>query len=174
LRVAVVPQPLDMLEEWCEMYQHLIRRHHLVGVKAFSQRAFAAQFRVPGLHALRADVDGIPVAAQLWYVHNRIAYSHLTAITGGGYGMRASYALYATALDYLATHADCADLGAGAGRADDGADGLFTFKRGWSTSSRIAYLCGRTLDHDRYGRLTTTRAGVDQGYYPAYRSGELA
>jgi hypothetical protein len=64
-------------------------------------------------------------------------------------------------------------LGAGAGAASDGSDGLTRFKRGWTNATRIAYLCGRIFDHPNYRRIAEAKGTGETHYFPAYRKGEF-
>lgn len=170
VRVEECAEPVRFLDEWTELYEGLAKRHGLAGIKAFSRDAFAQQFRVPGLVALRALSDGETVGMHLWYVSGEVAYSHLAASSGRGYELMASYALHRFALERFAGRVRWLDLGAGAGRGEE-PGGLDRFKRGWSTGTRTAYLCGRVFDREVYEALSPEG---DTGYFPAYRTGELA
>jgi hypothetical protein len=164
--------PEEHLDEWVELYRHLIARHELTGIKAFSRNAFAAQLRVPGLVMLRATSDGETVGAHLWYRQGPVAYSHLTALNPRGYDLMASYALYWFAMKTFAEEVSWLNLGAGSGAETGPDDGLTAFKRGWTTDTRQAYFCGRVFDRPMYERLSGARPGP-VGYFPAYRSGEF-
>jgi hypothetical protein len=172
VRVVEISTPLSFLDEWCGLYGFLIERHRLVGLQAFSRRAFAVQLAVPGVRVFGAVAGDEVVAAHVWYVSNGVAYSHLLASSERGYQVGAAYALYAEALDCLQGVAEWADLGGAAGSDGTEEDGLLRFKRGWSTHTRVAYLCGRILDAGRYKALTGTHP-TTTGYFPAYRNGEL-
>jgi hypothetical protein len=166
--------PDDHLDEWSELYSHLIERHHLRGIKAFSRGSFAAQLRVPGVVMLRATCDGTAVGAHLWYRHGNVAQSHLAALSARGYELMASYALHWFALQNFAADVSWLNLGSGAGLAGDASGGLTAFKRGWATETRPAYFCGRILDRATYDALAAARPEPAGGYFPAYRSGEFA
>ena len=170
VRVEEADRPAEFLDEWCRLYGALVSRHGLTGLHAFSRRAFETQLSVPGLRMFRAVIDGETVAAHWWYVANGVAFSHLQASYDSGYSVGASYALFGTALERLRNVAERADLGgvAGAIAADNG---LFRFKRGWSTDTVSVYLCGRILQPETYRHLAGSH-GTD--YFPVYRAGELA
>jgi hypothetical protein len=172
--VEVLQDPSSFAPEWTRLYAGLIQRHGLKGIKAFSAGAFTRQLSVPGLIAFRAISQGETVGAHLWYVRGEVAYSHLTALSPSGYDQSASYALYWHALEYFTGKLRWLDLGAGAGAARDGAGGLTFFKRGWSTGTRPAYFCGRVFDRQRYHEIRKASAAPDDGYFPAYRRGELS
>src|SRR4051794_20788903 len=168
-----VCSPEELLPDWIRLYAHLIERHQLKGVKAFSPESFRRQFSVPGLVCVRARTpDGTCVGAHLWYVRGEVAYSHLAASSEVGYRLSASYATYAAALEYLLERVRWVDLGAGAGiGASD--SGLTRFKQGWSNDTRIAYFCGRVLHEHRYIELVKAAGVEGVAYFPAYRNGEL-
>jgi len=171
--VEVCSEPTAFLAEWADLYQLLIERHHITGIKAFSRGAFAAQLATPGIVALRASSGGQLVGGQLWYVQGDVAYSHLTAFTPLGYQTRAAYAIYWYALNLLASRVRWLDLGAGAGTLGQGDAGLVQFKAGWSTGTRPVYVCGRVFDRPAYDALVQARGGAPTGYFPAYRQGEF-
>lgn len=176
-RVEYCECPGDYLDEWAGFYDALIIRHGLRGIKAFSRNAFAKQLAVPGVIMLRVIADGAPVGAHLWYRQGDVAYSHLMAINGTGYGIGAAYALYWTAIEFFRRQFSgqirWLNLGAGAGMAGDANDGLSKFKKGWSNAVRPAYFCGRILDREAYSDIVGSRELPETGYFPAYRHGEL-
>lgn len=165
-----------LLDEWHEMYGHLIERHGIRGIAAFSRESFAAQLQVPGMVAFRAREGGTPVGILLWYTHGDAALYHLGAYSPAGYALRASFALFQKALEHFAAEGlRWAGLGSGAGTRGQGSDGLRRFKEGWSTGTRTAYLCGRIFDPEVYAELAGRAAPTSSfpGYFPAYRQGEM-
>lgn len=173
VRVDVCPDPAAHLQEWVELYAHLIRKHEIRGIRAFSPRAFERQLRIPGLVMFRAVCEGQTAGLDLWYVQGDVAYGHLVACSPLGYAARASYALKWTLIRYFAGKARWIDLGGGAGAAGSGDDGLSQFKKGWATGTRTTWFCGRIFDRDRYAALAGTRELPAGGYFPAYRKGEF-
>lgn len=161
--------PEAHLDEWIAAYGTLTARHGLTGLHAFSRESFARQLATPGMVLLRALHQDRFIAAHMWFVQGDVAYSHLQATTAEGYALNAAYALYADAIGRFGGVVRWLDLGAAAGAAAE-ADGLDRFKRGWATTTRPAYLCGRTNDPLRYAELA---AGRHTSYYPAYRAGEF-
>jgi hypothetical protein len=163
-------EPRRWLSEWEVLYDHLAARHGITGVRAFSRASFAKQLEVPGIRAFRAVCAGRTVGMLLWYVQDGVAYYHLGAHSDEGYEVRASFALFRWAIDrFRAEGTKWLNLGSGAGLADDPSDGLSRFKRGWSTGTRTAYLCGRILHRERYTRILTELAITDTDFFPAYR-----
>jgi hypothetical protein len=170
VRVDEPGEPATLLDEWTRLYDVLVRRHDIRGPAAFSRSAFAAQLAVPGLVALRARLEEATVAILLWYRQGDVAYYHLGAYSEEGYRSHASFALFWTALKtFRERGVRWLDLGAGAGLGEGAASGLDRFKRGWSTGTRPAYLCGRIFDHRTYEALAGGRAAR---YFPAYRADE--
>ncbi len=167
------PEPAQFVDEWVDLYANLIDRHNLYGIKAFSREAFVKQLSIPGTVMLRVLHQGIPVAAQIWFVQGEVGYSHLTSMNEAGYALRASYALYGFALEHFAGKVRWLDLGAGAGTKNGGTDGLSEFKRGWSSGTRTAYFCGRIFNHERYEEHVKAKSITSTDYFPAYRKGEF-
>ncbi len=165
--------PEQHLDEWIELYSHLITRHQLTGIKAFSRAAFATQLRVPGIVMFRATCDGAVVGVHLWYRQGDVVHGHLAAVSARGYQLMASYALFWFALQTFAGEASWLNLGSGSGLAADAVGGLTAFKQGWATETRQAYFCGRIFDRERYDELATARRVPAGSYFPAYRCGEF-
>ena len=174
LSVETCSEPDTRFEEWVVLYDEVIARHGLQGIKAFSRSSFARQLEVPGLVMLRAIHAGECVGAHLWYVAGEAAYSHLQAVTPAGYRSMAAYALYGAALEWFAGRVRWLNLGGGAGSSvGDVTDGLTQFKRGWSTETRTAYFCGRIFNPEHYAALTRAADLPPDGHFPAYRAGEF-
>jgi hypothetical protein len=159
---------------WSSLYETLVARHRLTGIKAFSCASFEKQLGVPGTVVLRARERGEVVGAHIWYLQDRTAFSHLAAVNARGYELMAPYALYSFALDHFKGRASLLDLGAGAGASGDAQDGLTRFKRGWATGDVPVYFCGRIFDREGYEQAARARsASAEEPYFPIYRSGEL-
>jgi len=168
------PPTPRLLREWTALYDGLIARYSIRGLAAFSATSFEYQFRVPGLVVQWAECGGQVVGMALWYVEGNRAYYHLAASSDAGYAAMSSFALMLRAIeDFTAAGLRWLVLGAGAGAANDGSDGLTWFKRGWATGTRPTYLCGRVFDPGRYQALCERRGVPDNGYFPAYRVGEF-
>ena len=163
------------LDDWVSLYSVLVQRHQISGIRAFSRVSFAKQLNTPGMVCFRAIRDGQTVGMILWYVQNSVAYYHLGAYTDEGYELRASFALFRSALEHFAESGLIyANLGAGAGIGSAADDGLSRFKRGWCSRVRTAYLCGRIFDREEYDRLVRARGVEATDYFPAYRTGEFS
>ena len=177
LSVSREAEPLARLDDWCRLYSVLVQRHELRGIKAFSRESFAAQLGAPGLVMFVANDSNGPVGAHLWFVENNVAYSHLAAFDDAGYASGAAYALYWEAIrafrDDMRASVRWIDFGAGAGTNSAGTDGLTAFKRGWTSTTRTKYFCGRVFDKQRYDQLTDATGTSGARYFPAYRYGEF-
>ncbi len=162
------------IQEWRGLYANLVDRHDIAGIARFSDSSFALQSKVPGAVMLRAIHEGQTVGMTWWFVSEGVGYYHLGAYSDAGYELRASFGLFWRAIELLrADGLRWLDLGAGAGVANDAQDGLNRFKKGWSTGTRTAYLCGRILDRGRYAEIVKAKGVAPTNYFPAYRKGEF-
>jgi hypothetical protein len=173
VEVEICPDPMLYLGEWTELFEILVERHNITGIRAFSQTSFAKQLNIPGMVMFKAVSKSVTVGLDLWYVHGEVAYGHLVAINPLGYKLRASYALKWHLFQYFADKVRWLDLGGGAGVEIGKRDGLSDFKQGWSSGVRTAYLCGRIFDHERYGEIVKAKGIAATAYFPAYRKGEF-
>lgn len=166
VEVEVCPDPQRWSDEWVRLYRCLRRRHGVRGFADFDAGALRAQLVVPGALVLRAEAAGCTVGMAIFYEHGTDAHYHLAAYDEEGYRTRASFPLFAVALEELRPRVRWLDLGGAAGTEVAAADGLARFKQGWSTGTRVARLGGVVLDPAWYQRLV---AGRDQRWFPAYR-----
>lgn len=174
LSVEKCDEPTEQIDDWSGLYDNLIARHGIRGISAFSREAFGKQLRVPGIVAFRAMHKEITVGMTLWYARGSYGYYHLGAYSDTGYQLRASYALFWSAIRYFAAGGfQWLNLGAGAGVNGNKTNGLSQFKRGWATGTRTAYFCGRIFDRDKYRDITKAKGISSTGYFPAYRDGEV-
>ena len=174
VQVEVSEAPTQFVEEWVALYDALIERHDIRGLRAFSRTAFTTQLGIPGMAMFRAVYQGAAVGAQLNFVQGDVVYAHLAAFSSVGYEVGASYALDWATIEYYVDKVRWLDLGGGTGIAKDATDGLSQYKRGWCTGTRTAYFCGRILDPRTYARMVQTNGVPSTGYFPAYRWSEFA
>jgi len=174
VQVEHAADPLVHAQEWFALYDHLVARHSVTGPAAFSRASLARQLGVPGVSMFRAIHQGVTVGINLWYAQKDAAYFHLGACNETGYATSAPFALIQGAIDYFRGHVQRLSLGAGAGTWGDASDGLSRFKRGWASSTRTAWRCGRILNRARYVALATEHGTPDSDYFPTYRAGESA
>jgi hypothetical protein len=158
----------DLLQEWLQLYDNLVRRHGINGIARFSPSSFERQMAVPGFMAFSALERNATCGMTLWYVQGDVAYYHLGAYSDRGYESATSFALFWTALTHFASiGVRWAALGAGAG-ATAAESGLTRFKRGWATHTRPAYFCGRILQPAAYAQLSARNSSKSE-FFPAYR-----
>ncbi len=174
MHVEVCSEPDRHLDEWSILFDHLIERRHITGLRALSRRAFARQLALPGMVMFRASsLDGQTIGMDLWYVQGDVAYGHLAAYSPLGYALRASYGTKWHVLRYFRDKVRWLDLAGAAGINPRSEDGLTRFKRGWATGTRMALLCGKVLNRPRYESLCTLHDVGETRYFPAYRQGEF-
>ena len=121
---------------WQSLYATLVRRHEIIGIRAFSPAALNAQLRVPGAVLFQAKTESETVGMTLWYVSGDTGYYHLGACSEDGYELRALFGLFWYTIEYFAASGlRLLGLGGGAGLTGSAEDGLSRFKRGWSTGT---------------------------------------
>lgn len=163
--------PIRYLDEWVTLYDHLIERHNIKGISAFSRESFQSQLRLPGMVMVIGRKDGTVLGAELTLVKGDKSYGHLAAFSPQGYKMKASYGIFWKVLEYLrAIGVSLYDGGGAAGMKESANDGLSAFKKGWSNSRRMAYLCGRVFNRQKYESLCKKYGVSDGDYFPAYRT----
>lgn len=174
LKVERCQYPPQVLEEWICLYDTLVDRHNIAQILRFSRSSFLKQLSVPGIVVFRAVYEKSTVGILLWYVQGEVGYYHLGAFSNDGYKLRASFALFWTAIDYFKSSGlRWLNLGAGAGVTNNNNDGLSRFKQGWSTQTRTAYFCGRIFNDKKYRDVTRKFGDANTDYFPVYRKGEF-
>lgn len=170
VHAEVVDDPSSFLDEWIELHRTLVARHDVKGIRAFSRQAFAIQLTLPGIVVLRAKHRETTVGAQLWFQHGDVAYGHVLAFNQLGYDVGAPYALYWFALEHFLGKVRWCSIGGVSGTDVAGSGGLSQFKRGWATTTRTAYICGRVFDREGYEELVRIKGRAPGDFFPAYRS----
>lgn len=172
VEVECTDAPSAHLEEFAALFVQTVERFQVTGIRAFSRASLAAQLALPGCFMSIARTDGRAIAAHVQMRHRGTIYAHVSGAAPEANALGASYALYYEELAYFSDKAARIDWGgdAGSGQRDTG---LSAFKRGWSTTTRPVYFCGRVCNPERYDALAATRKR-SPGYFPAYRDGELA
>lgn len=172
--VELCQQPTEWLDDCVRLYGILVARHDIRGMRAFSRQAFALQLGLPGASVWRAVADGQTVGMTIWYRQGDVGYYHVGCYSELGYQLRASFALFWRAFEHFADSGlRWLTLGAAAGVQARTGDGLARFKRGWSTGTRPAYLCGRVFDEVRLAQIMRARPVPATDYFPPYRQGEF-
>ena len=175
IETEVCEEPLRYLREWIGLYDNLVQKRGIRGLRAFSAQSFHTQLSIPGMVLVVGRQGGQIVGAHLVAIQGDVAYSHLAALSSVGYQLNAAYGIYGATLEYLtARNVRYLDLGGAPGLdPDTPTDGLTRFKRGWSRTTRLVYLCGRVLDPERCAELCRLKGVGATDYFPAYRAGEF-
>ena len=174
ISVEICPNPLAHLDEWVWLYGQLIERHGIQGMRCFSREAFAKQLSVPGLVMFRATEGKEPLSLDLWYVQGDVAQAHLVGTSPRGYDLQVSYGLKLFILKHFTGKVRWANLGAVPGLSTDANNALAGFKRGGSSETRTAYLCGTILNPTAYQELVRASRSENAEFFPAYRAGEFS
>jgi hypothetical protein len=173
VRVEKSDDPSQYAEEWGSLYDTLIDRRNIVGLRAFSKGALAKQLGIPGMEMFRAVREDRTVGIFLCVVQKEICYAHLISFTEDGLKLGASYALLWSAIEHYSNKLSWLDIGAAAGIVNDTTAGLTFFKRGWTKETRPVHFCGRIFDRARYGEIAKASGISATDYFPAYRKGEF-
>jgi hypothetical protein len=172
--IEVCCQPIQYLDHWIRLYDTLISRHKIKGINAFSPKCFEIQLSLPGMVMVLGRQKEKIIGATLILIQNQETHFHLSAFTDEGYKIRASYGTHWKALVYGCEQGTrYFNLGGAAGITEGQLDGLSEFKRGWSNDRRMAYLCGRIFDRQKYDSICEQYHISNVKYFPVYRAGEF-
>ncbi|MEA4907341.1 MAG: hypothetical protein VB089_06970 [Anaerolineaceae bacterium] len=174
VEIQISDNPAGHIDDWQKVYDFLVNKHDIKGIRAFSRSSFLQQFRIPGAVMLRAIYGNETVAAQVYLVQGDVVHAHLGACTDKGYELLSTYAIDWFSFEYFKGKAKWLNLGGGIGIYSNGDDGLSQYKSGWATHTRMTYFCGRVINPDRYNELVQLRNTADTKYFPAYRYGEFS
>jgi hypothetical protein len=174
IKIEISHDPTSFADAWTQLYEYLIQRHHITGIRTFSAESFRMQLAIPGTVLFIAKLHGEVVGANLIFTKGSIAYDHLMAFSPIGYQCNAPYGIFWETLNYLAEHnVDYCDLGAGAGLEPQNGNGLDQYKRGWTKNKRLVYLCGHIYNSTAYEEICQQKGFSNIDYFPAYRAGEF-
>lgn len=169
VHVRWVPAPAAEADSVWRLYDELVERRGVTGIRRFSRSQIDRQLRVPGSTLFTASKAGEVVSFLHCYVSPDVAYAHLAASSERGYELRAAFAVYETAVHHLRERTSLFVLGAAAGTEASASDaGLARFKEGFATETRPVHLCGRVLDASAYEQVAGRDAQSD--FFPAYRT----
>lgn len=172
LVVDVVSAPdIDPLE-WYGLYQNLVSRHDIKGIRAFSENSFRSQVSIPGMHFFRAFFEGRLVGGSLYQEQDSVVYFHLSAFYDEGYDLDAAYAVKWTALQYFSSKVRWMNLGGSTTSASGEFSGLDRFKKGWSNETAKSFFCGKILNPALYAEIAEKRFSSAASWFPAYRAGD--
>ncbi len=171
LQIEACPQPSLQVEAWTDLYANLIKRHQIKGISAFSRAAFQKQFETPGLIVYQAMLEDNLAGMVMFYEMDNAVYYHLAAYTDDGYAHRASFGIFYKAIqDFQSKNLKWLNMGGGAGMTDSDENGLVRFKKGWTSETRTAWLCGKVLHKPAYQMLSKQNPHASDTFFPAYRS----
>lgn len=169
-RIETIADPVPMAAQFWDLYQTTVKRHGVSGMQALSLQVIEQQVTIPGALVIAARDDAGLAGAILSFCHGETASLHLIFLCPRAHAQKTSYALiYATLAALEARGLRYANLGGPAGNDDAGDDSLARFKKGWTTETRSALICGRILDPQLY-RALSGDADPTNGYFPAYRA----
>ncbi|MFZ5964885.1 GNAT family N-acetyltransferase [Thalassococcus sp. BH17M4-6] len=168
--MQIVADPVPLTDALWALYQTTVARHDVRGIQALSRDVVAQQLAVPGGLLMAAhDATGL-AGAMLTFCHGATANLHLMFLDPRAHRQNTSYALIHATLEELeARGLHHANLGGAAGHDDAARDGLARFKKGWTTDTRSALICGKVLDAARYRDLCGGAVPTG-GFFPAYRA----
>ena len=172
VQVEICQDPSQFVDTWMNLYDHLIKRHQIKGIRAFSRIAFSHQFNIPGTIILQAIYEDQIVGAQVYFSHNEFVYCHLGTSSELGYKVGAIYALDAYSIEFFKDKASWIDLGGGVGVSNNVLDGLSQYKKGWTNETRKTFLCGKILNQQKYSEIIEREKITPSDYFPVYRNGE--
>ena len=166
--------PTAHVGDWLRLYAVLTARHGISGANRMSAQSLRRQFEVPGCRVFRAHSGGRTIGMIAVMEMRPFAYFHLGAYDQEGYRLSASYPLVeAVITHYREAGFQHMSIGGSAGAHGKEDDGLARFKRGWSSGTRMTYLCGHVFDVREYDALSSQLAPPETDYFPAYRAGEF-
>jgi hypothetical protein len=174
LEIRVLLNPVECIDDWTRLFERMVRRQNLSGLRSYSRMSFLKQFQTPGAVMFEVRSEGDVVGLDMIYVDGDHAYGHVCAFSEVGYRLRASYATRWRMLEYLQGRVRYLDFGGSVGTSDAPAgDGLADYKRRWCALRMPVYLCTSVLNPAVYGELSAARGTREKpGYFPAYRVGE--
>ncbi len=160
----------DYMDQWCQLYKHLVDRHQLQGIHCFSREYFEAIAKMPEFVSIASFISGQMTSCNIWLHNEGNVYNHLGASNTQGYSNNTSYAVYAHAIQHFS---DCQaiDLG-GAPDTVSGQRNLSFFKKGFSNQTNINRICGIIVNPKRYASLCD-QFDIDPKqttFFPAYRT----
>jgi len=173
LTVHAVRDPESFVDEWMTLHQHLVRKHKIAGLKAFSRHTFLTQLRTPGAVILRAVYRTRTIGAMIFLVQGDVAHAHVLGCSLEGYERGALYAIIWHTFEFFDDSIRWCNLMGVPGASESSAEGIRHFKQGWTPITRMAYFCGRVLDRTMYEKLSSSPDRSGSTYFPLYRAGEL-
>jgi len=173
LEVEVVVPTKSGLGDWAHLYEELVKRHQINGIRAFSRQSFEKQMSIPGTIYFQVTHQGRVVGGNIYYLEGEVAYAHLSAFSEEGYRLGAPYAVKWFALQHLSQLVHWVNFGGSTGSNQEHLTGLDYFKMGWSSQTGKSYFCGKILGEQKYKELVLRKQVGETNWFPAYRLGEF-
>jgi Acetyltransferase (GNAT) domain len=170
VEIAPIAEPAAALEDWVALYNVLVEKHSIKGIRRFSHAIFAKQLQVPGALLIGARKEGRLLGIDWYYQEADHVFAHLSAYSDEGYALSISYPMMAAAIDHFQGRASVIDLG-GAPRLG-AAKGIADFKSGWATRTAPAYFCGKAPRLNDYLAMNGSIPPEEESFFPFYRRGD--
>lgn len=167
VRLEIAPN-ID-LDSWVRLYDFLIVRHEIKGIRAFSREAFRKQLSIPNTHCFNVFYNERKIGANVYYIQGDVGYGHLSAFSPEGYELGAPYAVKWVAIEYFSQKVRVINFGGGTGARVNIQGGLDLFKQGWSNRTEKSFFCGKILDPGKYQTLCAESDNNNENWFPAYR-----
>jgi len=172
IEIEVVTSPNIDLKEWCQIYDNLILKHNIRGVRRFSENSFKSQLSIPGMHFIRAFHNSELVGGSLYLEQGDCVFFHLSAFSEEGYNLDAAYAVKWVALEFFKDKVRWMNLGGSTTKAKGQFSGLDQFKKGWSSETAKSFFCGKIINQVRYNEIIQRKENSNNDWFPAYRAGD--
>jgi len=174
ITVEICEEPFRYFAEWNQLYENLIYKHQISGIRSFSRDSFRQQLQVPGTVIAIAKLGEEVVGGLIVMIQGDVAYAHLAASSDVGYKCNSAFGVFWTVIGYLKEHGvRLFDVGGTHGTQENSNDGLTRFKSGWSNGTRMAYFCGKIFNKKKYNDICLQKRIIAPDYFPAYRVGEF-
>ena len=84
VRIDLEPNPATFLDDWMRLYENLIHKHQITGLRHLSRNMLGKQLSVPGAVLFSARSADRAIGAHLYYLDADRVYGHLAAFTSEG------------------------------------------------------------------------------------------
>jgi hypothetical protein len=174
IEIEVCHEPIRYIDEWAFLYDNLIQRHKIDGIRAFSKECFRKQLSIPGMFLIIGKLHKEIIGGNLVLMRDKVAYDHLAAFSPLSYQVNAAYGIFWNTFKFLAEQGiQYLDIGGVAGTEAGKKCGLDQFKRGWTKDTQQVYLCGRIFNSAVYEKICREKGISETVYFPAYRMEEF-
>jgi hypothetical protein len=173
LDVEVAPSPAGLVGDWLALWDRSRHAQDSSGENRLSREAAERLFSLPGVTVLCAIDRERTVGMHVEVQQGDIVHGHFATYDPEYYRFGVSTLLTVFELEHFASRARFYNHG-GVPGTRDGQNGLSRFKRDFSNTTRMAFLCGSVFDSAAYDRLAGHKAASQPGFFPAYRAFDQA